>query len=60
MTTTTHADLAVRLLRDAAGFFRSVAEQNEPLKEQMEDNANVYEQVAELLERDPAGTVELE
>ena len=60
MATTTHIDLAARLLRDAAGFFRNVGDQNEPLKEQLDDNANVYEQVADLLERDPSGTVELE
>lgn len=60
MATTTYADLAVKLLRDAAGFFRNVGEQNEPLKEQMNDNADVYEQVADLLEQDPSGTLELE
>ncbi|MBL1146101.1 MAG: hypothetical protein HND56_07220 [Pseudomonadota bacterium] len=60
MATTTYSDLAVKLLRDAAGFFRNVGEQNEPLKEQMNDNADVYEQVADLLEQDPSGTLELE
>ena len=45
----THADLAAKLLRDAAIFFRNVGEQNQPLKEQMDDNADVYEQVAALL-----------
>lgn len=60
MATTTYADLAVKLLRDASGFFRNVGEQNEPLKEQMNDNADVYEQVADLLEQDPTGTLELE
>jgi len=60
MATTTYSDLAVKLLRDAAGFFRNVGEQNDPLKEQMNDNADVYEQVADLLEQDPSGTLELE
>ncbi len=60
MATTTYSDLAVKLLRDAAGFFRNVGEQNEALSEQMGDNADVYEQVADLLEQDPAGTLELE
>lgn len=55
----THAELAVKLLRDAAAFFRNVGQQNEPLKEQMDDNATVYEQVADLLEHDPMGIVEL-
>jgi hypothetical protein len=53
----THAQLASRLLRDAAQFFRTVGEQNEPLKPQMEENANVFEQVATLVEQDPNGEV---
>ncbi len=60
MPTTTHANLAVQLLRDAAGFFRNVGEQNPDLKDNMFDNANVYEEVAQLLENDPEGLVELE
>lgn len=56
----THADLASKLLRDAAAFFRNVGEQNEPLKEQMNDNADVYEQVAELLDQDPTAELDLE
>jgi hypothetical protein len=51
----THAELAARLLRDAATFFRTIGEQNAPLKEQMSENANVFEQVAALVEKDPAG-----
>lgn len=56
----THADLAAKLLRDAAIFFRNVGEQNQPLKEQMDDNADVYEQVASLLEANPTGELDLE
>jgi hypothetical protein len=55
----THAQLSARLLRDAAKFFRNVAAQNEPLREQMDDNATVYEQVADLVERDPLGEIDL-
>lgn len=51
----TYANLAAKLLRDAARFFRNVGEQNPPLQEQMMDNATVYEQVADLLEKDPLG-----
>jgi len=54
----THAELASKLLRDAAGFFRNVGEQNPPLKEQMDDNADVYEQVANLVEADPTGELD--
>lgn len=60
MPATSHVELAIRLLRDAAGFFRNVGEQNRSLKGEMFDNADVYEQVADLLEQDPAGLVELE
>lgn len=55
----TYAHLAAKLLRDAAVFFRNVGTQNPPLKEQMDDNASVYEQVAELLEKDPMGELDL-
>jgi hypothetical protein len=54
----THAQLAARLLRDAAAFFRTIGEQNEPLQEQMTENASVFEQVASLVETDPTGAIE--
>ena len=53
----THAQLAAKLLRDAAAFFRTIGEQNPPLKIQMDENANVFEQVADLTEHDPAGVI---
>jgi len=56
----TYANLAAKLLRDAATFFKNVGEQNQPLQEQMDDNASVYEQVADLLENDPMGEIDLE
>lgn len=55
---TTHAQLAARLLRDAANFFRTVGEQNEAISEQMTENATVFEQVATLVEQDPTGQIE--
>ncbi|MCB9987922.1 MAG: hypothetical protein H6868_01160 [Rhodospirillales bacterium] len=58
MTTTTHAHLAARLLRDAAAFFRTIGEQNPPLAEQMMENARVFDQVSHLVETDPNGVVE--
>ncbi len=51
----THAQLAAQLLRDAAAFFRTIAEQNEPLKEQMAENAAVFDEVAMLVETNPMG-----
>ena len=52
-----HTQLAAKLLRDAAVFFRTIGEQNPPLKQQMEENATVFEQVATLVEKDPSGTI---
>jgi hypothetical protein len=56
----THAQIAARLLRDAATFFRNVALQNEHLREQLNDNAAVYDQVAELVEKEPQGVLALD
>lgn len=53
-----HSELAAKLLRDAAAFFKTIAEQNPPLKEQMDENADVFEQVADLVETDPSGQIE--
>lgn len=53
-----HAELAAKLLRDAAAFFKTIAEQNPPLKEQMDENSDVFEQVADLVEKDPTGQIE--
>jgi len=55
-----HAELAAKLLRDAATFFKTIAEQNPPLKEQMDENADVFEQVADLVETNPTGMIEEE
>ena len=60
MPQTSYIDLAVRLLRDAAGFFRNVGEQNPALKDQMFDNADVYDQVAGMLEDDPTGAINVD
>ena len=54
----THAELAARLLRDAAQFFRTIGEQNQALHDQMQENASVFEQVADLVENDPGGSME--
>ena len=51
----TNAEIAARLLRDAAGFFRSVGEQNAPLKEHMDNNAQAFEIMADRVEADPTG-----
>jgi hypothetical protein len=53
----TYAQLGAKLLRDAATFFRNVGAQNEALREQMNDNAAVYEQVADMLHRNPLAVI---
>lgn len=55
---TSHAELAGRLLKDAAGFFRTLAENNEPIREQMTENANVYDQIGDMVSKDPLGILE--
>lgn len=55
---TAHGELAGRLLRDAATFFRTLAEQNEPIKDQMHENANVYEQLGNFVQQDPLGILD--
>lgn len=52
-----HAQLSAKLLRDAAVFFRTIGDQNPPLKPQMEENASVFEQVADLVEHNPTGVI---
>lgn len=55
----THAQLAARLLRDAADFFRHLAQENPALQESMNDNAGIYDQVAQLVEAAPMETIDL-
>jgi hypothetical protein len=55
----TYAELAAKLLQDAATFFRAVGEQNPELEGQMQDNASVYEQVAELIAANPLGVLDV-
>lgn len=53
----TNSELAAKLLSDAAMFFRDVGKQNPGVKEQMDENANVYDQVAQLVATDPTGEI---
>ena len=53
----TNAELAAKLLRNSATFFRDVGNQNPKLKGQMESNAETFEVVADLVEKDPDGTM---
>lgn len=53
----THAQIAAQLLRDAAVMMRTIGEQNAALKDQIDDNALLFEQVADLVEKDPTGSI---
>tara|TARA_R110002124_G_scaffold64985_1_gene177169 strand:- start:53348 stop:53545 length:198 start_codon:yes stop_codon:yes gene_type:complete len=52
-----HAKIAGDLLREAANFFKSVAEQNPTIAPQMTENAEIYMQAANLIENDPMGVI---
>lgn len=53
-------ELAAKLLSDAATFFETIARDNPALSEQMEENSDVFRQVADLVSKDPIGEVEEE
>ena len=53
----THSQLSAQLLRDAAGFFQTIGEQNEPMRDQMMENASVFTEVAALVESDPESKI---
>jgi len=53
-----HGELAGRLLVDASTFFKTLAEQNEPIKEQMEENARIFDQVSALVTQNPTGEMQ--
>ncbi len=56
---TTHVELAAKLLREAATLFRSLAGPDPEMAQRLDDFAQVYEQVADLVELDPAGEVDV-
>jgi hypothetical protein len=56
--TVRYAALAGDLLKNAASFFHSVAEENEPIKEQMHRSADIYEQLAKLVAENPLGVMD--
>ena len=52
-----HAELAAKLLREAAQFYRAVGEGNPELSTKLSESAKVYESVATLVETDPTGAI---
>ena len=55
---TTHAQLAARLLREAAEIYRTLGGEDSEAQEQMNDFGTLYERVADMVEADPEGVVE--
>ncbi len=53
----THAELAAKLLRDAATLFRSVGGRDLVAEDRVDAFATLYESVADLVESDPTGEV---
>jgi hypothetical protein len=53
-----NADVAAKLLRDAAQFFLVIGEENPNMLVRMKESAEVYEAVADLVEEDPEGDLE--
>jgi len=53
-----NAELAAKLLRASANFFRAVGEQNPELTEQMLTNAEACDLIAGRVETDPLGVPE--
>ncbi|XAL98675.1 ATP-binding protein [Phycisphaeraceae bacterium D3-23] len=49
--------LAGKLLEDAAQFFRNLAEQNEKIEKEMQENADVFVKMAKLIGEDPIGII---
>ncbi|HSO41558.1 MAG: hypothetical protein ACXW25_05625 [Rhodospirillales bacterium] len=52
---TTNAEVAAQLLREAAGFYRTIGDSSPEMKDRMNEFGVLYEQVADLLDTDPAG-----
>ncbi|MDZ3837044.1 MAG: hypothetical protein U0S49_06685 [Rhodospirillales bacterium] len=52
---TTNAELASKLLREAAEFYRTLGDSSPEMKDRMDEFGVLYEQVAALLDANPAG-----
>ncbi len=50
-----YSKIAGDMLRNAAKFYRSIGQQNEPLKEQLDMSADIYDQLSKLVTDDPSG-----
>ena len=55
---TTNAQLAARLLREAAEIYRTLGANDSEAQQQMNDFGTLYDRVADMVELDPEGVVE--
>jgi len=53
----TNAQVASKLLREAAEFYRTLGGNSPELKDRMEEFGNLYEEVAVLVDNDPQGAL---
>ncbi len=51
----TNAEMAARLLGDAAGFFRNMGKSNAEIKKQMDENGAIFDRMAEVMRSQPEG-----
>jgi hypothetical protein len=56
----THAEFAARLLREAASIFRSIGGGDPASDDRADQFATLYEQMADLVEKDPLGKIDHE
>ena len=54
---TTNAQLAARLLREAAEIYRTLGANDSEAQQQMNDFGTLYDRVADMVELDPEGMV---
>lgn len=53
----THAEFAAKLLRNAASIFRSIGGGDPASDDRTDQFASLYEQMADLVEKDPLGKI---
>lgn len=53
--TTTNAQFASKLLREAAEFYRTLGDSSPEMKDRMDEFGVLYDQVAARLDADPVG-----
>ena len=52
-----HAEMAARLMEDASKFFETIAQGNEPIREQMLQNSLVFGELAKHVRENPTAEV---